>query len=64
MRQYTTQDITTAVAGMVTEGIADKALADKIMKHFQDYMSESKTQTLRHTVACALLLEAFQTYDV
>ena len=64
MRQYTNEDITVAVEGMVAEGMVDKALAGKILKHFQEYMQARGTETLRHTIACALLLEAFQTYDV
>lgn len=64
MRQFRFPEIVLAVEGMVKTGIiTDRELGACVLQHVRNYMDSRRAATVRLTTACALLLEAFQTYD-
>lgn len=64
MRQFRFPEIVLAVENMVKTGIiTDIALGACVLRHIRSYMHSKQVATVRLTTTCALLLEAFQTYD-
>lgn len=64
MRQFRFSEIVLAVEDMVKTGIIiDKELGACVLEHIRNYMDSKRAATVRLTTACALLLEALQTYD-
>jgi putative methionine-R-sulfoxide reductase with GAF domain len=64
MRQFRFSEIVLAVEDMVkTCIITDEELGACVLEHIRNYMDSKRAATVRLTTACALLLEALQTYD-
>lgn len=65
MRQFSFSEIVFAVEDMVKAGmITDVQLGARVLRHIRKYMKNKRATTIRLTTACALLLEAFQLFEI
>jgi len=64
MRQFSLPEITRDIEQMAAEKTVTHQLGKLVLHHVETYMQQKNAATIRLTTACALILEAFQLYDI